>query len=110
MCERELCGLFPYLQCLLVYFYYDYQLIIANSLALTWYQQDAVDRVIRSRLDFIYEVVRDGSFDIYEKPVKFKMNPIICKSGKMSEIRLQVGDLIGVVRERSIFRLRGILM
>jgi hypothetical protein len=59
-----------------VYFYYDYQLIIASSLALAGYiEHEAVGRVIRSRLDAIYEVLKDGRFDIYEEPGRLSVHP-----------------------------------
>jgi hypothetical protein len=59
-----------------VYFYYDYQLIIASSLALAGYiGHGVVERVLRSRLDAIYEVIKDGGFDIYEKPGKLNIHP-----------------------------------
>jgi hypothetical protein len=59
-----------------VYFYYDYQLIIASSLALAGYiGHEAVEQVLRSRLEAIYEVIKNGNFDIYEKPGKFSLHP-----------------------------------
>jgi hypothetical protein len=59
-----------------VYFYYDYQLIIASSLALAGYiEHEAVTQVLRSRLDAIYEVIKDGQYDIYEKPGKLSVHP-----------------------------------
>jgi hypothetical protein len=58
-----------------VYYYHDKRLIIASSLASAGYQTESVKRVIWSRLDAIYEVVKNGNFDIYEEPGKIKMSP-----------------------------------
>lgn len=59
-----------------VYSHYDRRLIIASSLALTGYaKHEAVERVLRSRLDAIYEVVKRGTFDIYEEPGSLSVHP-----------------------------------
>lgn len=59
-----------------IYFYYDYQLIIASSLALAGYiEHKTVEQVLRFRLDAIYKVIKDGNFDIYEEPGMFSIHP-----------------------------------
>ena len=59
-----------------VYYYYDYLLIIASSLSLAGYiQQDVVKQVLLFRLNSIYEIIKDGRFDIYEQPGKYRIHP-----------------------------------
>jgi len=59
-----------------VYSHHDRRLIIASSLALTGYITDeAVREVINSRLDNIYEVVKTGTYDIFEKPGEINIRP-----------------------------------
>jgi hypothetical protein len=59
-----------------VYSYYDRRLIVASSLAVAGYaHHKSVKQVILSRLDAIYELVKKGTFDIYEEPGRFKVSP-----------------------------------
>ena len=60
----------------LVYAHYDHRLIIASSLAQVGCAgHPAVTRVIQSRVDCIYEVVKEDHFDIYEVPGKTSIHP-----------------------------------
>jgi len=59
-----------------VYAHSDRQLIIASSLALAGYfHHEAVARVLHSRLEAIYEVIKDGTFDIYEPHGTLNIRP-----------------------------------
>lgn len=59
-----------------VYYYYDYLLIIASSLSLAGYiQHDVVKQVLLFRLNSIFEIIKDGRFDFYEQPGKYRIHP-----------------------------------
>jgi len=59
-----------------VYSHHDHRLIIASSLALAGYITDeAVRKVVYLRINAIFEAVKTGSYDIYEKPGDLNIRP-----------------------------------